>query len=325
MVVDSDSVPILGLNTCDKLNLIKQVYQISEEVQSHTPIEEEFSDCFGEIGCLKRPHHIELRDDVKPVIIPVRQVPFALKPKLKEELQRMVELNVIEPVEKPTEWVNALVIVSKPNGKLQICLDPRPLNKAIKRQHHRLPTTEEIISEMSGALYFSKLDAASRYWQIKVDEDSADLLTFGTPFGRFRFKHLPFGIHSASEVFQAEVASIIADLQGCANSQDDIIVWGTTKQEHDLRLRDVLPRIRVSGLKLNRNKCVFAIESLTFLGHTLSANGVKPDLSKVEAIMPIPESKGDLQRFLDKVAVVASHNVSFVIEDTIRLWLGTLQ
>ncbi|CAB4026344.1 Hypothetical predicted protein, partial [Paramuricea clavata] len=151
MVVDSDSVPILGLNTCDKLNLIKQVYQISEEVQSHTPIEEEFSDCFGEIGCLKRTHHIELRDDVKPVIIPVRQVPFALKPKLKEELQRMVELNVIEPVENPTEWVNALVIVSKPNGKLRICLDPRPLNKAIKRQHHRLPTTEEIISEMSGA------------------------------------------------------------------------------------------------------------------------------------------------------------------------------
>ena len=237
----------------------------------------------------------------------MRKVPFALKPKLKEELQRMVDLNVIEPVEKPTEWVNALVIVSKPNGKLRICLDPRPLNKAINRQHHRLPTTEEIISEMSGARYFSKLDAASGYWQIKVDDESADLLTFGTPFGRYRFKRLPFGIHSASVVFQVEIASIIADIPGCANSQDDIIVWGTTKQEHDHRLRDVLTRIRSSGLKLNQSKCVFAAESLTFLGHTLSADGVKPDFLKVEAIvnMPLPESKGDLQRFLGMVNYLA--------------------
>jgi hypothetical protein len=237
VVVDSDSVPLLGLNTCDKLNLIKQVYEISEDVQCHSSLKEEFSDCFGEIGCLKKTHHIELRDDIKPVVVPVRKVPFALKPKLKEELQRMVDLNVIEPVEKPTEWVNTLVIVSKPNEKLRICLDPRPLNKAIKRQHHRLPTTEEIISEMSGARYFSKLDAASGYWRIKVDDESANLLTFGTPFGRYRFKRLLFAIHSASEVFQAEIASIIVDIPGCANSQDDIIVWGTTKEEHAQRLR----------------------------------------------------------------------------------------
>ena len=232
IVVDSDSIPILGLNTCDKLNLIKKVYQISHDVNSDS-IQDEFSDCFGEIGCLNKIHHIEIRDDVKPVVVPVRKIPYALKSKLKEELQRMVTLDIIEPVEKPTEWVNALVVVSKPNGKSRICLDPRPLNKAIKRQHHGLPTTEEIIAEMSGACYFSKLDAASGYWQIRVDEESSNLLAFGIPFGRYRFKRLPFGIHSASEVFQAEIASIIADLPGCAHSQDDIIVWGTSKEEHE--------------------------------------------------------------------------------------------
>ena len=230
-------------------------------------------------------------------------VPFALKPKLKEELQRMTKLNVIEPVEKPTDWVSALVIFSKPNGKLRICLEPRPLNKAIKRQHHRLLTTEEIISEMAGARHFSKLDAAAGYWQIKVDEGCSNLLAFGTQFGRFRFKRLPLGIHSASEVFQAEVASISADLPGYANSQDDIIVWETTKEEHDRRLRDVYSRIRSSGLKINQDKCAFATESLIFLGHVISAAGVKPDPCKVQAIinMPLPESKGDLQRFMGMV------------------------
>ena len=96
--------------------------------------------------------------------------------------------------------VNALVILFKPNGKLRIYLDPRPLNKPIKRQHHKLPTAEEIISQMSNAQYFTKLDASNGYWQIKVDCDSAALLTFGTPFGCYCFKRLPFGIHSASEV-----------------------------------------------------------------------------------------------------------------------------
>ena len=96
----------------------------------------------------------------------------------------MEKMDVIEKVEKLTDWVNAAVVVEKPNGKLRVCLDPRPLNQAIKCQYHRLPTAEEIISQMSGATTFSKLDASNGYWQIKVDKESSDLLTFGTMFGR---------------------------------------------------------------------------------------------------------------------------------------------
>ena len=100
-------------------------------------------------------------------------------------------------------------------------------NKAIKCEHLYLPTAEEI-SQMSGASYFSKLGTSSGYWQIKVDELSSNLLTFGTPSGRDRFKHLPYGIHSASQIFQREVTSIISDIRGSANSQDDFVVWGKT-------------------------------------------------------------------------------------------------
>ena len=114
----------------------------------------------------------------------------------------MVDLDIIEPIDEPTDWVNGPVIVEKPNGKLRICLDLRPLNQAIRREHLHLSTAEELFSQMSGAKYFSKLGASSGYWQIKVDRESSKLLTFGTSIGRFRFKRLPYGMHSASEVFQ---------------------------------------------------------------------------------------------------------------------------
>ena len=130
----------------------------------------------------------------------------------------MIKLDVIELVSEPTEWVNPLVTVEKPNGKLRVHLDPRDLNKAIKRQHYKLPTAKELFSEMTDARYFSKLDASNRYWQIKIDTESSKLLTFATPFGQFCFKHLPYGILSTSEIFQADISEIIEGLEGARNS-----------------------------------------------------------------------------------------------------------
>ena len=156
---------------------------------------------------------------------------------------------------------------------------------------------------MSGATTFSKLDASNVYQQIKVDEESSDLLTFGTMFGRYKFKRMPYGIHSASEVFQLEISKIIFGLEGCANSQDDIIVWGNSKKQHDERLKAVFHHIRQSGLKLNAAKCVFGVNELTFLGYVVSADGVKPVPQKVEAITEssMPKNKAALQKFLGLV------------------------
>ena len=98
------------------------------------------------------------------------------------------------------------------------------MNKTITREHLHLSTAEEIFPQMLGASYLLKLDASSGYWQIKVEEQSSNLLTFGTALGRYRFKGLPYGIDSASEVFQREITSIISDILGGANSQDDFVV-----------------------------------------------------------------------------------------------------
>ena len=152
----------------------------------------------------------------------------------------MIKLDVIEPVSEPNEWVNPLVTVEKPNGKLRVCLDPMDQNKAIKRRHYKLPTVAELFSEITGARYFSKLDASNGYWQIKIDTESSKLLTFATPFGRFCFKRLPYGIFSATEIFQGNISKIIKGLEGARNSQDDIIVWGETLAEQNNRVSKVM-------------------------------------------------------------------------------------
>ena len=300
IVADTNSPSILGLNTCEKLNLIKRVMVVNEDIPE---VVKEFSDCFGEMGTLPKVHHIHVDLDIKPVVHPPGRVPIALHAKLRAELGRMESLGVIDRVTEPTDWVNSLIVVQKPNGQIRVSLDPKDLNKAIKGHHYQLPTAEDILSCMSGAKFFSELDASSGYWQTCVDKESSKLLTFNSPFRRYKFNRLPFGVHHASEVFQADVAEILEGLEGVQNAQDDIIIWGSTKAEHDQRLRDAMMQIRKSGMKLNKTKCVFSAREITFLGHTLTDVGIKPDLRKVTAIteMPNPQSEEDLRRFLGMV------------------------
>ena len=213
----------------------------------------------------------------------------------------------------------------KLNRKLRVCLDPRDLNKAIKRQHYKLPTAEELFSKMTSAHYFSKLDASNRYWQIKVDTESSKLLTFATPFRRFCFKHLPYSILCASEIFQADISEIIESLEGARNSQDDIVVLRETLVEHNNRGSKVMTKIRKSRLKLNMSECVFGVQSITFLGHKLSSTGISRDPQKVKAIseMPKPTSKTNLQCFLGVVAYISKFipNLSDKIKELCELIL----
>ena len=150
-----------------------------------------------------------------------------LRNKLKEELNRMEADKVIIKVDEPTEWVHNSIIVEKPNGKLRICLDPRELNKYLylKREHYQLPSWEDIASRLTGAKYFSKQDVNKGNWQITLDEESSMLTTFNTPFGRYRFLRMPFGIHSAQVVFHKRVNQHFEDTEGVETDIDDILVY----------------------------------------------------------------------------------------------------
>jgi hypothetical protein len=157
---------------------------------------------------------------------------MALRPRIKSELDKLVEREVIVPVTKPTQWVPSMLAVVKPN-KIRICIDPRDLNRAICRQHYQLPTVEEVTTRLTGAKKFTVCDAKDGFHQVQLDEDSSYLTTFSTRFGRFRWTRLPFGISSPPEVWQPRMHEFVEGLEGVEVIADDFLIagFGNTEEE----------------------------------------------------------------------------------------------
>ena len=141
---------------------------------------------------------------------------------------------------------------------------------------------------------------SNAYWQMKVDKESTKLLTFNTPFGRYKFLRMPYGVHSASELCQSEIGRIIENIPNTLNSQDDLIIWGSTKEELKTRTIEVQDSCRQNGLRLKKSKCQFNKKEILFLGRKISEHGIEADPQKIEAIknMPNPTTVKELQRFL---------------------------
>ena len=154
-VVDEDLMPVLGASASQQMGLITvnrvNIRQVTA-TNRKADILEKYKDVFNDdVGHFPGKAHLEVDATVKPVITPARKIPFALRPRLKDELDQLTEKGVIAPVNEPTEWVSALAIATKKSGELRICIDPRPLNKALRREHYKLPTLDDVLPELSKA------------------------------------------------------------------------------------------------------------------------------------------------------------------------------
>ncbi|GBO34013.1 Transposon Ty3-I Gag-Pol polyprotein [Araneus ventricosus] len=234
-----------------------------------------FPELFKGLGVMKGCYSIKLKPGAIPFAITCpRRVPIPLLKQTKAELERMVEEKVITPVLKPTEWCAPVVIVPKSDGNVRICVDLIELNKNVMRELHPLPKAEYSLNLLTGAKMFSKLDANSGFWQIPLDKKSSYLTTFITPFGRFRFQRLPFGISSAPEHFQRRMSQMLEGIPGTICHMDDILIWGSTQEEHDQRLTEVC--------------------------HIIDGQGIHPDPDKIAAIENYqpPTNKKELKQLL---------------------------
>ena len=163
-------------------------------ITSTNDLMREFPDRFTGIDKLPGEYRIQLHPDGHLVIHASRKCPITLCPKVKEHLAKMEALGVITHVDQPTDWVSLITYIQKANSELGLCLDLCDLNRAIHCNHHKMPTVEEVVHEFANSCYFTKLNAHHGYWSIVLDEESSLLTTFKSPFGRYHFLHLPFGL-----------------------------------------------------------------------------------------------------------------------------------
>ena len=184
----------------------------------------EYSDVFGEeLDRMEGKLHLEPDPNVDPTVMPPRRVPVALREKLKNELDRLTQSKVISPIQEPRDWVSSMIAAKKPDGNIRLCIDPHYLNLALKRSHYPLPVIEEILPERSKAKVFSKVHLKEGFLRVELDEESSKLTVFQTPWGRYRFHRMPFGITPAPEIFQMKLDQNFEGLKGVFKIADILV------------------------------------------------------------------------------------------------------
>ena len=333
---DIEGSMLLGLPTCEALGIV-EINIVDEEdddtqidgvcceetgksrhyVDPTTPIEDRppinskedllrmYPECFKHEGRYFKNFQYEIKVDpsAQPKARPARRVPFEVRPKLKAKLEEMEKRGIIKKVEEPTQWVNSLVVETKPNGDLRVCLDPSDLNKAIVREYHPIPVIDDIVPELKDSDLFTKLDLKDGYWHIRLTEESSFLTTFATPFGRYRYDRLPFGLCVSQDIFQFKVDETYGECEGTIGISDDITCHGKGDRQHDRRLHGAMERTRRANLCLNYEKLIVKQSAVKFFGNVYSADGVQADPEKVAAIasMRPPKTKGEVKSFLGMV------------------------
>ena len=218
-------------------------------------------------------------------------------------MDRLVNIGVLKKVEQPTPWLSQIVITSKKNGDIRMCLDPKELNKALLREHYTLPILEDTVHELGQSCVFSKADLAVGYWHVELDESLSVLTTFRTCFGRFRWLRLPFGLNVSSEIFQTRILNTFSDLCGVVCIADDIVIHGKSVEEHDQNLEAFLRRCHEQNVQLNKNKLVLRTDNTAFMGHIITKDGLRSDPEKMRLISELPalQNVEELCRFLGMV------------------------
>ena len=248
-------------------------------------------------------HKIDLIDSNLP-----KQRPYRVSPKLREELRTkiddLIEDDLIELSTSNFAAPALLVRKKSPDNSKQyrLVLDYRATNLITLKDSHALPRIDDSIDALHGNLYFSTLDLSSGFWQVEMDPNDREKTSFSTGDGLYQWKVMPMGLKNSSATFQRlmELAFRGMHWTKVCFFIDDVIIFGKNFQEKMANLREAFDRLRDAGLKVRPDKCQIFCKEVTFLGHTVSHEGVKPDRSNIEKVekWPRPKDVTSLRGFL---------------------------
>ena len=313
MTADIEAVHITNENDVDyELLQNKWKSHLPLGKQTGDPLEDLktiFPDMFdGTVGLFEGEVELKVAPDAQPVQLPPRSVALSVLPKLKEELDKMEREGIIRPCPETTDWVHNLVIVSKKNGDIRLCLDPKNLNKHLIRTVHYTASWEDALHSLENGKYFSTLDAKSGYWTKKLSENSQLLTAFNTPFKKYCFVRMPFGLSVSSEIFCQQMDKALAGIPGTFPCADDVKVQGSSEQRHGINLLETVEKAQKAGIKFNPDKCQVKKSKISYFGRVISSEGVEPCPKKVKAMQQLmpPTSKQELQSFMGSINFMAT-------------------
>jgi hypothetical protein len=259
-------------------------------------------------------HKIPLNKDTKPFRQKLRSFNPMLLPTMEREIKKLLDARIIIPL-RYSEWIANLVPVRKKNGEIRLCVDFRNLNKCSRKDNYPLPKMEHILQKVSGSKVMSFIDGFSGYNQIVVHPDDREKTAFTTPWGTFMYEKMPFGLMNAGATFQRamDIAFVGEKDKFVLIYLDDITVFSNSHEHHLQHLKKTFLKCRRYGISLNPKKSNFALKEGKLLGHIVSANGVRIDPKRVEAIksLSLPRSKKDIQSFLGTINFIRRFIANF--------------
>ena len=281
----------------------------SSQATTHSRVAEEFMHEFstvfdGEVTVMEgETFNISLMEGAKPFCVKApRTIPFAYRAKLKKELDQLLQQGIITPVTEPTEWCAPIVVAPKKDtDRIRLCVDLSRLNRYVRREKYQSPTPAEAVADIAAeeANFFTVLDTKKGYHQCPLAEASQLMTTFITPFGRFKYRRVPYGLSSIAEHYNRRMADAFQGLAGFRRIVDDFIIYDKDETTHKEHVREFLKRCQERKIALNRDKCKFCETEVSFAGFYISAEGYRVDPNIIEAITSFPTltTRTDLRSF----------------------------
>jgi hypothetical protein len=263
-----------------------------------------YADVFGgTLGTIKDfKADIQVQPDAKPRFHKPRNLPYALRDKVAAELDALEARGVMSKINR-SDWAAPLVVVPKANGGLRLCGDYKvTINQVIVPEPYPLPSAEDLFASLANGRVFTKLDLSTAYQQVELTDESKQYLVINTHKGLYKLHRLSYGVSTAPNLFQRIMDQVLQDIPDVVCYLDDILI-ATGESDHLARVEMVLQRLQSFGIKVKREKCEFLMDSVQYLGHVVSKDGLKPSTEKVEALqkMKAPRDVKELRVLLGLV------------------------